>query len=105
MGQETLLSLLTLMVVLFFPLLEARTPTAQPRPPPLLLSRRMHAPPTSQSETLSVLTTSARTKRELQSRRPLPFSALKPNLHKYQSVTHYYCIQKQRNKNEGMTEK
>ena len=60
---QTLLSLLTLTVVLFSPLLAARTPTAQPRPPPLLLSRRMHAPHTSQSETLSVLTTSARTKR------------------------------------------
>merc|ERR1719153_450276 len=94
--QETLLSQLMLMVVLFSLQLVPRTPTAQPRLQLLLLSRRMLALLINQSEIPLELTTSARTKRELLSRRPPPSSALKPNLHKYQSVLNITVIQ-QRN--------
>merc|ERR1719153_1319724 len=79
--QETLLSQLMLMVVLF---------SLQ------LVPRRMLALLINQSEIPLELTTSARTKRELLSRRPPPSSALKPNLHKYQSVLNITVIQ-QRN--------
>merc|ERR1712176_50856 len=88
--QETLPSQQMLMVVLFSQQQVTRMQTAQQRQQHLLLSRRMLEQHTSQFAILLEQTTSARTKRELLSRRPPQFSALKPNLHNHISL-YYYC--------------